>query len=95
MVSLVLPGLILAHLLVMTTYVLSQHRTCWHVHRYGAHGIVHDLPGSAAKLPTEKEALENALTKARKERPSQVLRVNMRGDSTVIARFGKSARAHH
>jgi hypothetical protein len=85
--------LIIAHHLGMTTYVLSQHRTCWHVHRYGAHGI-DDTSRATSKLPTEKDALETALRRAKKERPSQVLRVNMRGDSTVVARFRKTAKVH-
>ena len=66
----------------MTTYILSQHKTVWKVHCYS--GI---FAGTLVGAGTEEEATILALRKSEAIRPSQVLRISLDGESSVIAKF--------
>jgi hypothetical protein len=69
--------------LVMTTYVLSQHTSYWHVARYED-----ETSGQPViKTPSEKDALEAVLKEAKIDTPSQVLRIALSGESHIIAKF--------
>ncbi|MFI5202801.1 MAG: hypothetical protein ACHQNE_10480 [Candidatus Kapaibacterium sp.] len=75
-------GIKIAYDARVTTFVLSQHPDCWNVHRLGE-GVTIRAYG----LPDEEDATEIALEEAKKEPPSQVLRISQSGDSKVIAQF--------
>ena len=73
---------LLAFALLMTTYVLSQHPTYWHVTRYGE-----EQGEPLFQSTSEEDALVAILAKAQEDRPSQIVRIALSGESRIVARF--------
>ena len=70
----------------MTTYVLSQHPGHWHIARYdGAEADTNVQPMIDSK--SEEDALASILERAQDERPSQVIRIALSGESRIVAKF--------
>ena len=66
----------------MTTYVLSQHASYWHMTRYAD-----EKTEPLGQSTSEQAAFEAILKRAIKDKPSQILRINLNGDSKVVAKF--------
>ncbi len=65
-----------------TTYVISQNSTCWSVHRLGE-----QVSRVASGVGSEEDALAIAMSKAKEDTPSQILRVSLTAEHRVIATY--------
>jgi hypothetical protein len=72
----------------MNTYLLSRFGGSWFVHRYDG-----DIALIASDIVTESEAMEIAMNLARKNRPSQVMKMSHVGESTIVRSFADTAQS--
>ncbi len=66
----------------MITYVLSERLTSWQVQRYSD-----SITVTASGIPNEEDALEIVIREAKKDAPSQIMRIPLSGISEIIATF--------
>jgi hypothetical protein len=69
-------------LLPMTTFVLSQGDHVWRIVKYGE-----ELGEPLIQCRSEDEAVAAIMELAREQRPSQIIRIAISGDSRIIAHF--------
>jgi hypothetical protein len=72
----------------MTTFVVSEQPSSWHVHRFAD-----TITEISSSMTNEEAAVSLALKKGMEDRPSQVLKISLNGDSRVIARFDKEEKS--
>ena len=71
----------------MTTYVLSQHPTYWHITRYGDE----EAGEPVLQSTSEEDALAQIVAKAQQDRPSQIVRIALSGESRIVARYDEES----
>jgi len=66
----------------MITYTLSEYQSSWHIYRHAETSTE-----VACSIPLQEEALRLVFAKATEERPSQVVAVDFRGRTHILATF--------
>ena len=68
----------------MVTYVLSQHPRYWLTTRYAGEDML-----SIGQAASEESAIEAVLQRAIKDRPSQIMRIDLGGSSRIVVKFAR------